>query len=332
MVERDPERLPEKEDAEEEGPESAPNERDEEVLPEVPRPVFPPSKQPEAIDHPDEPVAGVAHHEAEEDRECEREDKGRVDLAVIRRRKELHEHLEWSEGLHPLFDVLEARLPAFSLREQVREDLPRIAVAFRDGNAREAVLRQEIAYGRGLRFRREDREEPTCGERLVIRRHGLEAHDFAGDFPDERLERVVPAVIREAKGKLRERPDLVDLAVQVLQERLGLLFRGIFLREVEFKGQDFLAQVASDLLRRHRRRLLELKYRRDGSELDEDLGRLRGGRERSADFEAFLALSMVHDVHQLETVQALDRGFEVLPRSDNQRPRHRNGPRHSGHP
>ena len=194
------------------------------------------------------------------------------------------------------------------------------------------MLRQEIAYGRGLRFRHEDREEPRCGERLVIRRHGLEAHDFARDFPDERLERVVPAVIREAKGKLRERPDLVDLAVQVLQERLGLLFRGIFLRQVEFKGQDFLAQVASDLLRRHRRRLLELKYRRDGSELDEDLGRLRGGRERSADFEAFLALSMVHDVHQLETVQALDRGFEVLPRSDNQGPRHRNGPRHSGHP
>src|SRR5438445_11635865 len=98
MVERDPERDPEKEDPEEEGPESAPDEGDEEVLPEIPRPVFPPSKQPEAIDHPDEPVAGVAHHEAEEDRECEREDKGRVDLAVFRRRKELHVHLEWLVG------------------------------------------------------------------------------------------------------------------------------------------------------------------------------------------------------------------------------------------
>src|SRR3989449_1574731 len=294
MVERDPERVPEKEDPEEEGPESAPDEGDEEVLPEIPRPVLPPSKQPKAVDHPDEPVAGVAHHEAEEDRECEREDKGRVDLAVIRRRKELHEHLEWSEGfripeqdgrirlrgrrfrvfgamilfefgdeqpreasepaleflegfrrdpafddervirhgesergfrlldghfevslrggeeagvplsqgLQPPFDILEACLPAFSLGEQVREDLPRIAVAFRDGNAREAVLRQEVAHGRGLRFRDEHREEPGCGERLVIRRHGVEALEFARDLPDEHLEGVVPAVVREGEGKL----------------------------------------------------------------------------------------------------------------------------------
>src|SRR3989454_774118 len=99
MVERDPERLSEEEDAEEEGPESTPNECDEEVLPEIPFPVFPPSKQPKAVDHPDEPVAGVAHHEAEEDWECEHKDKGRVDLAVIRRREQLHEHLERSERL-----------------------------------------------------------------------------------------------------------------------------------------------------------------------------------------------------------------------------------------
>src|SRR5437867_5010758 len=99
MVERDPERLPEKEDAKEEGPESAPNEGDEEVLPEIPRPVSPPPKQPEAVDHPDEPIAGVAHHEAEEDRERECKDERRVDLAVIRRREQLDEHLERSERL-----------------------------------------------------------------------------------------------------------------------------------------------------------------------------------------------------------------------------------------
>src|SRR5213593_1845907 len=237
MVERDPERLPEEEDAKEEGPESTPDECDEEVLPEVPRPVFPPPKQPNAVDHPDEPVAGVAHHEAEEDRERECQDERRVDLVVIRRREQLDEHLERSErlripeqdgrirlrggrfgmfgsmillefgdeqpreaselaleflegfrwdpafddervvrhgeserrfrlldghlevslrggeesgvplsqGLQPLFDGLESCLPALSLGEQVREDLPWIAVAFRDGKAREAVLRQEVA-------------------------------------------------------------------------------------------------------------------------------------------------------------------------------------------
>src|SRR5438445_7058147 len=96
MVERDPERDPEKEDPEEEGPESAPDEGDEEVLPEIPRPVFPPSKQPEAIDHPDEPVSGVAHHEPVEGRECECEDKGRVDLEEIPHRKEMHDHIVWS--------------------------------------------------------------------------------------------------------------------------------------------------------------------------------------------------------------------------------------------
>src|SRR5213594_2982514 len=294
MVERDPECLPEEEDAEQEGPESTPNERDEEVLPEVPRPVLPPSKQPNSVDHPHEPVAGVAHHEAEEDREREGQDKRGIDLAVVRRGEELHEHLEWSEGLRipeqdgrirlcgrrfhvfgamillelrdeqpretselaleflegfrrdpafddecvirhgeserrfrlldghlevslrggeesgvplsqglqPLFDGLESCLPALSLGEQVREDLPRIAVALRDGNAREAVLRQEVAHGRGLRFRDEHREDPGCGERLVIRRHGVEALEFARDLPDEHLEGVVPAVVREGEGKL----------------------------------------------------------------------------------------------------------------------------------
>src|SRR5438128_1257081 len=352
MVERDPERLPEEEDAKEEGPESTPDECDEEVLPEVPRPVFPPPKQPNAVDHPDEPVAGVAHHEAEEDRERECQDERRVDLVVIRRREQLDEHLERSErlripeqdgrirlrggrfgmfgsmillefgdeqpreaselaleflegfrwdpafddervvrhgesdrrlrflhrhlemslrgdeeagiplsqGVQPLLDLPEARLPAFSLGEQVRENFPRIAIAFRDRNAREAVLRQEVAHGRGLRFRHEDRVEPGCGERLVISSHGLEALDFSRDLPDEDLKRVVSAVVRQEKGELRERPDLVDLAVQVLKERLGLLFRGIFLRDVEFKGQDFLAKVARDLLRRRGRRLLELKH------------------------------------------------------------------------
>src|SRR5207249_779991 len=88
MVERDPECLPEEEDAEQEGPESTPYERDEEVLPEVPRAVLPPSKQPDSIDHPHEPVAGVAHHEAEEDREREGQDKRRIDLAVVRRGEE----------------------------------------------------------------------------------------------------------------------------------------------------------------------------------------------------------------------------------------------------
>src|SRR5207245_746568 len=99
MHKRDTERLPEGEDAKQEGPESTPNEGDEEVLPEVPRPVLPASKQPKAVNHPDEPVAGVAHHEAEEDWECEHQDKGRIDLAVIRRREELHEHLEGAERL-----------------------------------------------------------------------------------------------------------------------------------------------------------------------------------------------------------------------------------------
>src|SRR2546427_4264192 len=424
MVERDPECLPEEEDAEQEGPESTPYERDEEVLPEVPRAVLPPSKQPDSVDHPHEPVAGVAYHEAEEDREREGQDKRRIDLAVVRRGEELHEHLERSEGLRipeqdgrirlcgrrfhgfgamilpelrdeqpgeaselalkflegfrrdpafddervirhgeserrfrlldrhfeaslrggekagvplsqglqPLFDGLEACLPAFSLGEQVREDLPRIAVALRDGNAREAVLRQEVAHGRGLRFRDEHGEEPRCGERLVIRRHGVEVLDFARDLPDEHLKRVVSAVIHQGQGKLCEGPDLVDLAVQVLEERLGLLFRGIFLRDVEFEREDLLAEVTRDLVRRRGRRLLELKHRRDRSELHEDLGRLRGGRKGSADFETFLALAMVDDVHELETVQALDGCFEVFARPDDQGPRHRDGPRHSGHP
>jgi len=99
MMEGNPERVPEKEDAEEHGPESTPDERYEEVLPEVPGSVFPSSKQPKAVDHPDEAVAGVAYHEAEEDWECERKDEGRVDLAVIRRREKFHEHLERSERL-----------------------------------------------------------------------------------------------------------------------------------------------------------------------------------------------------------------------------------------
>ena len=87
MMERNPERLTEKEDAEEQGPESTPDKGHEEVLPEVPRAVFPSAKQPETVDHPDESVAGVADHQAEENWECERKHKGRVNLAVIRRRE-----------------------------------------------------------------------------------------------------------------------------------------------------------------------------------------------------------------------------------------------------
>src|SRR3989442_338133 len=166
MVERDPERLPEQEDAEEEGPESAPNERDEEVLPEVPRTVFPPSKQPEAIDPPDEPVAGVAHHEAEEDRECEREDKGRVDLAVVRRRKELHEHLEWSEGF---------RIPEQDGRIRLRGRRFRVFGAmilfeFGDEQPREA---SEPA----LEFLEGFRRDPAFDDERVIR-HGESERGF----------------------------------------------------------------------------------------------------------------------------------------------------------
>src|SRR2546426_746539 len=166
MVERDPERLPEKEDPEEEGPESAPDEGDEEVLPEIPRPVLPPSKQPKAVDHPDEPVAGVAHHEAEEDRECEREDKGRVDLAVIRRRKELHEHLEWSEGF---------RIPEQDGRIRLRGRRFRVFGAmilfeFGDEQPREA---SEPA----LEFLEGFRRDPAFDDERVIR-HGESERGF----------------------------------------------------------------------------------------------------------------------------------------------------------
>src|SRR5256712_1444279 len=158
MVERDPERLPEEEDAEEEGPESTPNECDHEALPDTPLPVLPPAKQPKAVDHPDEPVAGVAHHEAEEDWECEHKDEGRVDLAVIRRREQLHEHLERSERL---------RIPDQDGRIRLRGrrlDMfrPMILLQFGHEQTREAL---EL----GFEFLEGFRRDPAFDDERVVR-------------------------------------------------------------------------------------------------------------------------------------------------------------------
>ncbi len=165
----------------------------------------------------------------------------------------LHGHLEagprggeesgipFPQCIQPFLDLFEAGLPPLPLGEKIGEDLPRIALPFRNGNGREAALRQELPHRRGLRFRHEDREEPGSGERLVVRGHRIEAFDFACYLADEDLDGLVPAVVREGEAKLRERPDFIGLAVEVLEEGLGLLPRGVLLRDVEFKGQDLFA-------------------------------------------------------------------------------------------
>src|SRR2546422_4151513 len=166
MVERDPECLPEEEDAEQEGPESTPYERDEEVLPEVPRPVLPPSKQPNSVDHPHEPVAGVADHEAKEDRECERQDKGRGDLAVVRRGEELYEHLERSERLR--IPEQDGRIRLRGRRFHVFGAM--VLLELRDEQPREA---SELA----LEFLEGFRRDPAFDDECVIR-HGESERGF----------------------------------------------------------------------------------------------------------------------------------------------------------
>ena len=149
----------------------------------------------------------------------------------------LHGHLEASfrggeevgiplaQPVQAFLDRLEARLPAVSLREELREEVARIPLTFRHGQAAEAALRQEVPHDGGLRFRDEDREEPGGRERFVVQGHGIETFDFPCNLSDEYFQRVVPAVVREREWQQRERTEFVDFAVEVLQERLGLLFR-----------------------------------------------------------------------------------------------------------
>src|SRR5207247_8232763 len=129
----------------------------------------PPSEERNAVDHPYEPVARVAHHEAEEDRECERQDKGRVDLAVVRRREELYEHLERSERLRipeqdgrirlrgRRFHALGA-LILFEFGDEKPREASELALEFLEGLGRDPAFDDErvIRHGeseRGCRLR-----------------------------------------------------------------------------------------------------------------------------------------------------------------------------------
>src|SRR5207245_9448013 len=84
-VKGDSERFGEDEGPEDERPEPTPDKRHEEVLPEVPRTVLPPSEQPEPVDHPDESISGIAHPDADHRRQGPVEHERRVQLAIALR-------------------------------------------------------------------------------------------------------------------------------------------------------------------------------------------------------------------------------------------------------
>src|SRR5207247_10821657 len=115
----------------------------------------PPSEERNAVDHPYEPVARVADHEAKEDRECERQDKGRVDLAVVRRREELYEHLERSERLR--IPEQDGRIRLRGRRFHVFGAM--VLLELRDEQPREA---SELALEFLERFRRDPAFDDDC--------------------------------------------------------------------------------------------------------------------------------------------------------------------------
>ncbi len=194
------------------------------------------------------------------------------------------------------------------------------------------MLGEELPHRRRRCLDDKDRQQARGGERLVLRRDRTEGVDVPRHLPDEDLDAFVPAVVLKGEREFGERRHLLDLAIEVREERLDLLLRRVLLGDVQLQGEDLLAQVAREPGLGGGFRFLELEDGCEGSELDEDLGRLRGFEERLADLEALLPFFVVDDVEELQVVQAFDRCFQFIPRPHDQGPGHRHGPKHSRHP